>query len=67
MFGKLFGGAKAIETIQQPKEEIEFLGAVEGSGASTLRMQVALRLKQFTAVSNAHLEKIKYKKKVQQE
>ncbi|MGX5172434.1 hypothetical protein ACUR5C_00235 [Aliikangiella sp. IMCC44653] len=61
MLGKLFGKKKEPKQLEAKVSGMEFLGDIEGSGASALRFEVGKILLKFPQVKNAYFSKLKYK------
>jgi hypothetical protein len=60
VFGSLFSKKKSLHVLQQPLEKIVFLGEMQGNGLMALRIELAVRLRAFPAVKNAHLSRLMY-------
>lgn len=61
MLGSFFSKMKPLQVLQQPLNEIDVVGEVEGSGLDELRVELALRLRKHSAVKNAYLPKLKHR------
>jgi hypothetical protein len=60
MFLKNIFGKKKIDLKKTRKEDIKFLGKVEGNGLSQLKLELISALKSFDFIINVYIIKVKY-------
>lgn len=60
MFSRFFRKPRSVRAVEQPRDGIEFIEPVQGSGLDALRMELATRLLQHRLIENAYLAKLRY-------
>lgn len=60
MFSRLFKKPSAVQKLEQPRDGIDFIEPIHGSGLDSLRLELATRLLKSRRIENAYLPRLQY-------